>query len=472
MKPALQLRLGQRLKLTPQLQQAIRLLALSANELEKEIVDALESNPLLQGVEPEPEPGSEPPQTADKQRDDMVAIDVAEQWNAEQISVPRNGRLSTSNVDYSDLDRTIADTDKDDLKSSLMWQLNLLHLSESDSVIGMAIIDAINEDGYLTESIEQIHQSLMPDYEVGVDEISMVLHQIQQFEPAGVAARNLSECLSIQLMLLPQDTPGHSTARQVIDDCLDLLATQKIPELKRRLGVRDDELETAIQLVRSLDARPGAASSVERTQYVEPEVIVRKNAGQWQVALYQKQRTRLTINDFYASMIKSASEDDSNYLKQQLQEAKWLIKSLESRDQTLLMVSSAIIERQTGFFDEGPAQLKPMVMREIADQTGLHESTISRISNRKYMMTPHGIVPFKYFFSSSVSNDDGSGASSTAVQELIRNLINDEPANKPLSDNKLGQLLKAQGINVARRTVAKYREALNIPSSSQRKRLI
>lgn len=477
MKPALQLRLGQQLKLTPQLQNAIRLLSLSSIELEKELISAVESNPLLtrsDSLESQAAEQNNDVESTTAEHSDEPTRELIEQetWTDTPMDMPTSGRTNSTQYDLSDLNREYADTDQDDLKSTLLWQLHLSKLSERDAMIACALIDAVSDDGLMTESLETIQDSLRPDLDAELDEIEAILHHLQQFEPAGVCARNVQESLRLQLDSKPPYTPGLWVARQIVESHLELLAEQKIPQLKRALEVEQSQLELAVELLRSLNARPGSASDNQRTEYIEPEVIVSKDNDEWQVTLARNPTASLSINEVYVQMISKASKEDSAYLKEQLQEARWLIKSLETRDQTLMTVARAIVTRQTGFFEHGPSALRPMIMKDIAEQTELHESTISRISNRKYMLTPHGVLQFKYFFSSSLSTTDGDGSSSTAVQERIRQLISEEPPHKPLSDNKLGQLLKAEGVQVARRTVTKYREAMNIPSSPQRKRLI
>jgi len=476
-KPALQLRLGQQLKLTPQLQNAIRLLSLSSIELEKELISAVESNPLLTRSDSLESQAAEAAEAADAPNDstsDEPSPEIIEQetWSISAMDMPSSGRTNSTQYDLSDTNREFADTDQDDLKSSLLWQLNLSNLSQQDSMIACALIDAVSDDGLMIESLDTIQESLRPDLDAEMDDIEAILHHVQQFEPAGVCARSIQESLSLQLSSKPPYTPGLWVAKQIVEKHLELLAEQKIPQLKRALEVDQSQLELAVELLRSLDARPGSANHNQRTEYVAPEVIVRKVNDQWQVTLARNPTASLSINEVYVQMISKASKEDTAYLKEQLQEARWLIKSLETRDQTLMTVARAIVTRQTGFFEQGPSALRPMIMKDIAELTELHESTISRISNRKYMLTPHGVLQLKYFFSSSLSTTDGDGSSSTAVQERIRQLISEEPPRKPLSDNKLGLLLKAEGIQVARRTVTKYREALKIPSSPQRKRLI
>ncbi|MEM9532528.1 MAG: RNA polymerase factor sigma-54 [Pseudomonadota bacterium] len=508
MKPALQLRLGQQLNMTPQLQQAIKLLQLSSQELESELLEALESNPLLErddlslNGEAAPledassAPGDATPEAA--ARDDSAAADSVEAtdpvatrpedaldttpetrsgdsddiiWEERYAAQPSAAPGPRSNGEFSDRTLDIRD-DSDTLADHLLWQLNLSQANPRDAAIGVAIIDAIDDDGYLTEQIEAIQLSLLPELEVDLDEVQAMLHRIQRFDPLGVGAADLKECLAIQLSTLDEDTPGLRYARRLVEEGLDLLARQDIAALRRSLRASDEQLRRAIELVRSMEPRPGSLFAAGPTEYITPDVVVEKRAGIWLARLPEDQMPRLRVNDFYAGMIGRASKEDASYLRGQLQEARWLIKSLEARNETLLKVANAIVRYQSEFFERGPVAMKPLVLREVAETIDMHESTVSRVTTRKYMVTPRGVFEFKYFFSSHVGTSDGGEMSATAIQALIGRLIDEESPTKPLSDSKLAQLLNDQGIDVARRTVAKYREAMQIPSSSRRKRLM
>ncbi|HPF74790.1 MAG: RNA polymerase factor sigma-54 [Lysobacteraceae bacterium] len=479
MKPALQLRLGQQLKLTPQLRQAIRLLQLSQLELETELTMALESNPMLESTDERQEP--EPPEASgegddrreqDSDRSDADAeveavaeptLDMDTGWEDEFS--PRSGSGSDDREPQE-----AAGSVTDSLHDHLMWQLNLTPMSDRDRAIGTALIDAIDDDGHLSEPLDAIRQALQPDIEADDDELEAVLHRIQRFDPIGVGARCLSECLGVQLSALDDDTDALPMAQRIAREHLEDLAKLG-PEKLAKLMVADaDEVAKAVELLRGLDPRPGAQVSAQTIEYVTPDAYVSRQDGVWRVHLAAGARPRLGINRLYEGLIGEASRDDANYLRGQLQEARWLIRSLETRADTVLRVATAIVRRQVGFLEHGPEAMRPLTLREIADELDLHESTISRVTTRKYLHTPRGTFEFKHFFSSSLSTEGGGSASSTAIQAMIKRLIDAENPAKPLSDSKLAATLKTDGITVARRTVAKYREAMNIPSSNERQR--
>ena len=464
--------------MTPQLQQAIKLLQLSSQELEAQILEALETNPLLEreenlesDAEAEDERGNgEDRNGSEVEPEQLAAEDV--DWGRYESAMPASGATGAKRNYDGESQLEIPDGEEEDLCDHLLWQLHLSHLSRKDTAIGIAIIDAINDQGYLTESLAALQDSLRPDHEVDIEEIEAVLHRIQRFDPVGVACRDLSECLHIQLAMVSDDTPGHALAQRLIDGHLDQLARQDIAGMKRELEVGLDELKEAIGLVRSLDPRPGSRISGGTIEYVKPDVIVERRDGDWHVRLHDDLMPRLGINNYYANLISKARKDDADYLRGRLQEARWLLKSLETRNDTLLKVGTAIVEHQQAFFDQGPEAMKPLVLREIAETIEMHESTVSRVTTRKYMLTPRGVFEFKYFFSSHVGTSDGGECSATAIQAMIRKLIEDEKPARPLSDARIASILNDKGIDVARRTVAKYREAMNIPASSKRKRLI
>jgi len=483
MKPTLQLRLGQSLTLTPQLRQAIRLLQMSSIELDAEISLALESNPLLERPEDQEEPdepgepGGPPPEPA-QDADPEPRLDAASPASADEEAhydvEPYDwddGGYRSAAADDEDGSREAGQPAAEDLIDHLLWQLNLTPLSGRDRSIAVAIIEAIDENGYLQEATDALIAALRPEIDAGEDEIEAVRHLIQHFDPIGVASRSLAECLRVQLDALADSTPGLALARRIVDAELENLARHGAERLARQLGASAAEVAEAISLVRSLDPRPGAPYSSGGTEYVAPDAYAYRQDGRWHVRLGQGSTPRIGINRHYEALIGSASRSDASYLRGQLQEARWLIRSLETRADTLLRVATAIVGRQNAFLDHGPEAMRPLVLREIADEVGLHESTVSRVTTRKYLHTPRGTFEFKHFFSSSLATVDGGAASSTAIQAMIRRLIEAENPRRPLSDARLASDLKAQGVTVARRTVAKYREAMNIPSSNERQRL-
>jgi RNA polymerase sigma-54 factor len=362
----------------------------------------------------------------------------------------------------------------DSLSDHLLQQLELISISERDSAIAIAIIDSVNEDGYISESIENIHQGLQGQLEdLELDEVEGVLHRVQNFDPIGVAAKDLADCLLLQLLQLPDSVPYKNEAIDVVRRHLDLLATHDQARLMRRLGLSELQLAEVIALIRTLDPKPGSKIQSVESEYIVPDVFVKKQKGRWYVNLNPDIAPKLRVNSVYSKMIKRADSSKENVsMKEHLQEARWFIKSLHSRNDTLLRVAKSIVEKQEGFLNHGAVAMKPMVLRDIAEELELHESTISRVTTQKYMHTPNGIVEFKYFFSSHVSTDEGGECSATAIRAIIKELVGNENPEKPLSDNKMSDLLKEKGINVARRTIAKYRESMSIQSSSQRKRLL
>lgn len=507
MKPSLQLSIGQHLTMTPQLQQAIRLLQLSTLELQSEIQEALDSNPMLEVSEDGDEGGqgsaetpidysaaeealarSEQPETPG---DDPTVLDINKNesipdelpvdsaWDDIFTATGGSGLGNGSHDDDEGFESRNAAPET--LYDSLIWQLNLTPFSDLDRAIGYAIIDAIDERGFLTVELEDIRTavagidgSALPGYELELDEIEAVLHRIQQFDPPGVAARNLGECLLIQLGQLPADTRGLPDAITIIRDHLDLLGSRDLATLMRKTRLTENGLKQALTLVRSLNPFPGGRINTDAdTEYVTPDVIVQRKHDRWLVELNPDTAPRLRINTSYASLVKQAdSRADSTYLREHLQEARWFIKSLQSRNETLLKVATCIVEHQRAFLEQGPEAMKPLVLRDIAQEVEMHESTISRVTTQKYMHTPRGIFELKYFFSSHVSTSSGGEASSTAIRAMIKKLVSQEDTRKPLSDNKIADLLQESGIEVARRTIAKYRESLNIPPSNERKRLL
>jgi RNA polymerase sigma-54 factor len=488
MKHSLQLRISQSLTMTPQLQQAIRLLQLSSLELQTEIQDALESNMMLELAEDEAAPGNGAG-AADE-------LSVQSAGNDTELS-ELNDDINTGNIPedlpvdsgWEDIFESGAgygrnqepleflnfenqDTKEQTLRDHLMWQLNLTPTTETDKVIAMAIIDALDDDGYLSYSAADILLALGNDMEVEPEEVEAVLHLVQAMEPAGVGARDLGECLALQLGQCDPSTPWLKEARELVINHLNLLAAHDYNQLMRRMKLSREDLADVVSLIQSMNPRPGSQVQDTRVQYISPDVYVRKVNDAWKVELNIDAIPQLRINAGYANMIRRAdNSSDNNSLKAHLQEARWLIKSLQSRNDTLLRVASAIVERQRAFLDYGDEAMKPLVLHDIAETLGMHESTISRVTTRKYMHTPRGIFELKYFFSSHVSTDFGGACSSTAIRALIKKLIGAEKPQKPLSDSKIAALLADQGIRVARRTIAKYRETMTIPPSNERKRL-
>jgi RNA polymerase sigma-54 factor len=458
-KPSLQLRLSQQLTMTPQLQQAIRLLQLPVMELQTQIQDALEQNIMLEAEEPAATETGEESSTEEVREIEATEPD----WDEVQRTGPsESGRPADSNLTFEQADRT-----EETLGDHLLWQLELESLDTRTTTIGQAIIDAINDDGYVSESLDEIRTTLAPDVLATTDEIESVLAIIQRFDPVGVAARSVSECVLLQLGQLDEDTPGLGLARQIARDHLELVADHQYSQLRRLLQSSEDEIDGALALVRACHPRPGAAIYAPAAEYIVPDVFVRKVDGSWIVELNGSLAPRLKVNDLYAGSLGRGGEYDA--LKVQLQEARWLIRSLEIRNETLLRVAHTIVLRQQEFLEHGEEFMRPMVLRDIAEAIEMHESTVSRVTTNKYMHTPRGVFEFRFFFSSHVAGDDGE-QSSVAVRAKIRKLIGGENPIKPMSDNQIAQLLSDDGVKIARRTIAKYREAMNIPSSSDRKK--
>src|SRR5207342_2488874 len=358
-----------------------------------------------------------------------------------------------------------------DLHSHLLWQLRLSHLNARDEQIGLVLIEAIGDEGYLEGGIEDVRDALLPEIVAPAAEIETVLHLVQRFDPVGVGARSLAECLCVQLSLLDPGTPGLALARRITSEHLDALAKLGAIKLAAQLQQAPAAVEEAVALLRSLDPRPGARIGGGETEFIVPDAIAYRQGGVWKVATHRSSQPRLGINRHYERLIGTSSREDDTYLRAQLQEARWLLKSLETRADTLLRVARSIVRQQSGFLEHGPQAMRPLTLREVAEELGLHESTISRATTRKYLRTPRGTFEFKYFFSSGIATDTGGEASSTAIQAMLRKLIESENPRAPLSDARLADLLKSDGIPVARRTVAKYREVMNIPSSTERQRL-
>jgi RNA polymerase sigma-54 factor len=476
MKQGLQLKFSQQLAMTPQLQQAIRLLQLSSIELQQEIHAALESNPLL-----ELDDHYDEIKTAEtKEQDNLDSSDALEQNEIpEELPIDANwdeiytaNSSSANSSDYSSNELPVYQGETaHNLHEHLMWQVNLTRFSEIDNAIAVAIVEAIDEAGYLTQSLEEIHDSLA-NPEITPEEIEVVLKRIQHFDPIGVAARSLQECLKIQLQQLPKSVPFRDEALLVVVNYLDLLGNHDFKSLMKLSKLKEETIRNVILLIQTLDPKPGHSVHTEETDYVIPDIFVKKRGSRWVVELNNEWMPHLKINQHYAQLANSQNSSDNQFIRNNLQEAKWLIKSLESRNDTLLKVSQCIVEQQQPFFELGEEYMKPMILADIASQVEMHESTISRVTTQKYLHCPRGVFELKYFFSSHINTESGGEASSTAIRAMIKKLIAAENPKKPLSDSKIVDLLSEQGMIVARRTVAKYRESLSIPSSSQRKSLI
>lgn len=518
MKQSLQLKLGQQLTMTPQLQQAIRLLQLSTLDLQQEIQDALDSNPMLEVVEEDGSGNGEAQDLNDKDYADLsdhqhavngddylrnnssdTAVEsrsndapdrsdvelASNEWNNDipsdlpvdtswdDIYQP-SSPVSSGSYDSEDYDFEARRTMTESLQDHLQWQLNLTPMSERDLLIASAIIDAVEPSGILSISTEEIYAGLVNTLEeLEFDEVQAVLHRVQQFDPPGVAAHDLQECLLIQLNQLPPHTPQLDAAITIVKDYIVLLGNRDYKQIMRKTRLKEGELRDAICLIQGLNPRPGDLVNAGDTEYVVPDVFVSKQDDRWVVKLNPEIAPKLRINPEYAGYIKRAdNSSDNTFLRDNLQEARWFLKSLQSRNETLLKVASCIVEKQRGFLDYGAEAMKPLVLHDVAEAVGMHESTISRVTTQKYMHTPQGIFELKYFFSSHVSTDSGGECSSTAIRAIIKKLVVAENPRKPLSDSKIAELLSQQGIQVARRTIAKYRESLSIPPSNERKRLV
>ena len=480
------------------------LLQLSSLDLQQEVQAALEENPMLEMDEEEPaaeEASEADPAEAVSEGEQLSAdegagedalsetdadweepipedLPVDTSWDDIYESTPASTSGPAEDDDWNSEERRGGD---ESLQDHLLWQLNLTPMSDVDRLIATAIIDAIDDDGMLTLSVEELTDSVSPlsvpgsDVEIVVeaDEVVAVLKRVQQFDPTGIGARDLAECLMLQLQHLGEDVPWQPEALSLVREHLDLLAARDFATLKRRTRLSEEELAEVVKLIQSLNPRPGASIASEPADYVVPDVLVRRRNGRWSVELNAEATPKLRINSTYASLVKRAdSSADNVYLKENLQDARWFLKSLQSRNETLLKVATKIVEHQRGFLEYGEEAMKPLVLHDIAEAVEMHESTISRVTSRKYMHTPRGIYELKYFFSSHVSTNTGGEVSSTAIRALIKKLTAEENPRKPLSDNKIAAILAEQNIKVARRTVAKYRESLAIPPSNERKRLV
>ncbi len=477
MKHSLQLKLGQHLTLTPQLQQSIRLLQLSTLELNQELEQMLQDNPLLEREEEEENNhavAEVPVHTAEAEAQ-STDTSQSERADAEPST-------SLDETDWNDYSAAGGDDDDSDyaqgsvagasLREHLLNQLIVSPLSLRDRALVAALIDDLDDSGFLTQPLEDITASLQAELEeLEPEEVETALKHLQNMDPTGIGARNLAESLTLQLRALPVDTPARDVAMQLTTHHLDLLAARDVGKLKKTLGIDDAMLRTARALILSLNPRPGAAFSTDETHYVIPDVYVRKVKGMWIASLNTDAMPKLRVNRVYADILARHRESGGSQLAGQLQEARWLIKNVQQRFDTILRVSQAIVDRQRHFFEHGEVAMRPLVLREIADAVELHESTISRVTTQKFMMTPRGLYELKYFFGSHVSTDNGGACSSTAIRALIKQMIAAESGKRPLSDGQLAEELGQQGIVVARRTVAKYRESLQIQPANMRRAL-
>ncbi|AEQ95621.1 RNA polymerase factor sigma-54 [Xanthomonas oryzae] len=478
MKARLQTSLGQQLVMTPQLRQAIKLLQMSTTELEVEIAEAVETNPLLEWADEAAHASSDTAvesspsaSTEDPQREEAAPAERDDDWSQDELQWTGSGSGGSFDDDESgDAAERVAESET--LADHLLWQLHLSPLSPRDRQIGAMLIDALDEDGYLREPLSAILETLALGAVVDEADVLTVLHQIQRFDPVGVGARTLGECLALQLAVLDPATPGRELALQIVAGPLERLPRSGVAGLAHELKRSAADVEQAVQLVRSLDPRPGKQiGDLSQDTYVVPDCVIWRQRGVWRASLAGRAQPKVTIHRGYENLIRSCGESDAGYLRGQLQEARWLLKSLEARGETLLRVVRCLLQHQAGFLEFGAQALRPLTLREIAGELGLHESTISRAISRKYVRTPRGTIALRSFFASGIDTDSGGEASSTAIQAMIRRLIDAENPRKPLSDAKLADLLKTSGVPVARRTVAKYREAMNISASHERVRI-
>lgn len=500
MKPSLQLKFSQQLTMTPQLQQAIRLLQLSTLDLQQEIQEALDANPMLEveeGNDPQnldatssqsnSENGNNSEKSSSDTDSELNASDGMDSSDAlEKNDLPDELPIDSTWDEYysassapapmsssmPDEEQAYQGETSDSIQDHLLWQMQLTPFSETDQAIATAIIDSIDESGYLTISVEEVLESVH-DEEIELDEVECVRKRIQHFDPIGVGSITPQECLLIQLGQFPNETPWLKEAKQLLEEFADLITSKDFRTLIRKSKLREEQLKEVFKLLQTLNPHPGNALNTKEPDYVIPDVSVTKKSGRWIVELNPDSVPKLNINQQYAAMSRgNKNSADGQFIRSHMQEAKWFIKSIESRNDTLLKVANCIVQQQQGFFEHGPEMMKPMVLNDVAEMVDMHESTISRVTTQKYMHTPRGIYELKYFFSSHVATENGGECSSTAIRALIKKLVAAENMAKPLSDSKIAQLLADQGIMVARRTIAKYRESLSIPPSNQRKSLI
>ena len=476
MKPTLQLKLTQQLNLTPQLQQSIRLLQLSSVDLNQEIERIIQENPLLE-IYDQWDPKSHDPQknsdSAQNNEKDVTGQEneALQMETGENLEWYQDSGFSTYDSHDDEYDMPQLAAEPLNLRTYLNQQISLSQTTDKEKKIISLLIDSLDDDGYLTQDLEELLEILPKELELKIEDLQRALVILQHLDPPGIGARNLQECLVLQLQALPVDTPHRERAIKVVTQYLDVLASHEYTAIKRILKCDDHGLRAVQKLIVNLNPRPGSAFNSTKTRYVIPDIIVIKINGTWKARLNQDALPRLNINQFYANILKQKNVETTEELSHQLNEAKWLIKNLHQRASTILSVSNAIVERQQQFFEHGEVAMRPLVLREIAETIGLHESTVSRVTTQKYMHTPRGIFELKYFFGSHVTTDTGGACSATAIRALIKQLIQKENSKKPLSDSKIAGILEEQGIVVARRTIAKYRELLQIPPANLRKTL-
>lgn len=475
MKHTLQLRQSQQLTLTPQLQQAIKLLQLSTLEINQETARLLDENPFLEREDdntnqtysgnsstdtPAPsgstESSSAPAETESRNTD-------SNEWPEPSFS------SSYSSPDDEDDGYSEVAAEKPSMREHLLWELNMSQMDGRDKKIIGLLIDALDENAYLSQPLEEIFELLPPELDITQDDLETALVQLQHLDAPGIGARTLSECLALQLQAIPEDVPGRDLALSIVMHHLDLLAAHDFNKLKKALHCDDDALRCAQDLIVHLQPKPGAAFEHRAADYVVPDVLVERHGGIWRARLNPEAMPRLRINQVYANILQQRNEKNAQEMAGQLQEARWFIKNLQQRFETILRVAQAIVERQRQFFEHGDIAMRPLVLREIAEQLELHESTISRVTTQKFMLTPRGIYEFKYFFGSGLATEAGGACSSTAIRALIKQLVGEEDAKHPLTDSRMSEILAQQGILVARRTVAKYREGMNILPVNLRK---
>ncbi|ABE48413.1 RNA polymerase factor sigma-54 [Methylobacillus flagellatus] len=488
MKQSLQLKFSQNLALTPQLQQSIKLLQLSSQELNQELESLLQANPLLERIDG-PDGAAEISESYSPAPDAAVSAPASEAPAPASEELPRIDEFGGGDDYYEsfqggsrweeggansedDNDFSFQEAANLTLREHLLSQIKLLPLSERDQTLAMVLVDAINDDGYLEQSLEELAELLPEELEIDPLELETALKHIQNLDPPGIGARNLAECLTLQLRALPAETPFVELAIKVAEQHLPLLASRDYTRLRKLLHCDDDVLKSVQQLVTQLNPRPGGEfSHITSDHYIQHEIVVKKIKGIWVASLNDEVVPKLRINQLYAGILKRNRDSSSQYLMSQMQEAKWMIKNIQQRFSTILRVSQAIVDRQRNFFEHGEVAMRPLVLREIADELGLHESTVSRVTTRKHMLTPRGVYELKYFFGSHVATESGGACSATAIRALIKQMVSEENPKKPLSDNQITDILSKQGIVVARRTIAKYRESLQIPAANQRKSL-
>lgn len=467
--PSLQLRLTQKLALAPQLQQAIRLLQLNRIELREYIQEVLDTNPILERAEGDTSAEAPAAESAESGAEDRADTGLDQDWELDGLGGEQWAESSPFEG-YSG-ETQIADTSADSLREHLIWQINLAHFSDVDAAIAHAIVYGLDEDGYLHDSLEDVRASLAPDLLVEEDEILAVLHRVQRLEPVGVATRDAAECIRVQLSVLPSDTKARDLALRISRDYLELVARHEFDELRKRTGASEEAVAAALDLIQSLEPRPGARYDNRRDEYLVPDIYVTRSGDNWRVSLNPENDPGLKLNRYYIDLLRKSGGSDADYLKGRLQEARWLMSSLDMRNQTLLRVAQSIVDFQQDFLEQGEIAMKPLVLKEISEAIGVHESTVSRATTRKYMLTPRGLFELKYFFSSHVRTERGTAVSATSVKARLQQLLAKEPPTSPLSDQELVELLRLAGIVVARRTVAKYRESMGIGSSNERRRL-